>query len=146
VPDLGVGVRGQHGRYQDADAQVRKLKESFGLERVVLVGDRGMISHKAIGELKDIDGMAWITALKSSQIRVLVAAGALQLGLFDERNLFEFSIRRIPTSGSLRAVIRNSQSCERTSARRSSKRPRSNSTRSEIVSHAGLSWAPRRSA
>ena len=50
-----------------------------------------MISHKAIGELKDIDGMAWITALKSSQIRVLVAAGALQLGLFDERNLFEFS-------------------------------------------------------
>jgi hypothetical protein len=35
--------------------QVMKLKESFGLERVVLVGDRGMISHKAIGELKDID-------------------------------------------------------------------------------------------
>jgi len=71
--------------------QVRKLKESFGLERVVLVGDRGMISHKAIGEIKDIDGMAWITALKSTQIRGLVEAGALQLGLFDERNLFEFS-------------------------------------------------------
>ena len=71
--------------------QVSKLKESFGLERVVLVGDRGMISHKAIGELKEIDGMAWITALKSSQIRGLVEAGALQLGLFDERNLFEFS-------------------------------------------------------
>ena len=44
--------------------QVSKLKESFGLERVVLIGDRGMISHKAIGELKDIEGMAWITALK----------------------------------------------------------------------------------
>jgi len=71
--------------------QVTKLKESFGLERVVLVGDRGMISHKAIGELKDIEGMAWITALKSTQIRGLVEAGALQLGLFDERNLFEFS-------------------------------------------------------
>ncbi|HQW10308.1 MAG: IS1634 family transposase [Steroidobacteraceae bacterium] len=71
--------------------QVAKLKESFGVERVVLVGDRGMISHKAIGELKDIDGMAWITALKSTQIRGLVEAGALQLGLFDERNLFEFS-------------------------------------------------------
>jgi hypothetical protein len=71
--------------------QVSKLKESFGLERVVLVGDRGMISHKAIGELKTIEGMAWITALKSSQIRALVEAGALQLGLFDERNLFELT-------------------------------------------------------
>jgi transposase len=76
--------------------QVAKLKESFGLERVVLVGDRGMISHKAIGELKEIDGMAWITALKSSQIRGLVDAGALQLGLFDERNLFEFSDPQYP--------------------------------------------------
>jgi hypothetical protein len=55
-----------------------------------------MISHKAIGELKEIDGMAWITALKSSQIRGLVEAGALQLGLFDERNLFEFSDPKYP--------------------------------------------------
>ena len=76
--------------------QVAKLKESFGLERVVLVGDRGMISHKAIGELKEIDGMAWITALKSGQIRGLVEAGALQLGLFDQRNLFEFSDPKYP--------------------------------------------------
>jgi len=76
--------------------QVRKLKESFGLERVVLVGDRGMISHKAIGELKDIDGLAWITALKSGQIRALLEAGTLQLGLFDERNLFEFSDPKYP--------------------------------------------------
>ncbi len=71
--------------------QVAKLQESFGLERVVLVGDRGMISHKAIGELKAMEGMAWITALKSSQIRALVEAGALQLGLFDDRNLFEIA-------------------------------------------------------
>ena len=76
--------------------QVSKLKESFGLERVVLVGDRGMISHKAIGELKEIEGMAWITALKSSQIRGLVEAGALQLDLFDERNLFELSDPKYP--------------------------------------------------
>ena len=76
--------------------QVTKLKESFGLERVVLVGDRGMISHKAIGEIKEIDGMGWITALKSGQIRGLIEAGALQLGLFDERNLFEFSDPKYP--------------------------------------------------
>jgi hypothetical protein len=50
-----------------------------------------MISHKAIGELRTLDGLAWITALKSSQIRALVQGGELQLGLFDERNLFEFS-------------------------------------------------------
>ena len=76
--------------------QVRKLKESFGLERVVLVGDRGMISHKAIGEIKEVDGMAWITALKSGQIRSLIDAGTLQLGLFDEHNLFEFSDPKYP--------------------------------------------------
>jgi transposase len=71
--------------------QVSQLREGFGLERLVLVGDRGMISHKAIDELRSLDGLAWITALKSSQIRALVQGGTLQLGLFDERNLFEFS-------------------------------------------------------
>jgi hypothetical protein len=76
--------------------QVTKLKECFGLERVVLVGDRGMISHKAIGEIQQIEGMAWITALKSGQIRSLIDAGALQLGLFDEHNLFEFSDPKYP--------------------------------------------------
>jgi transposase len=71
--------------------QVNQLRGDFGLERLVLVGDRGMISHKAIDSLRSLDGLAWITALKSSQIRALVRGGALQLGLFDERNLFEFS-------------------------------------------------------
>jgi transposase len=71
--------------------QVKRLREQFGLERLVLVGDRGMISHKAIDNLRSLEGLAWITALKSSQIHALVQGGALQLGLFDERNLFEFS-------------------------------------------------------
>lgn len=71
--------------------QVKQLREQFGLERLVLVGDRGMISHKAIDTLRSLEGLAWITALKSSQIRALVQGGTLQLGLFDERNLFEFS-------------------------------------------------------
>ncbi len=51
--------------------------KGFGLERLVLVGDRGMISHKAIGELRTLEGMAWITALKSTQIRSLIEAGTL---------------------------------------------------------------------
>ncbi len=71
--------------------QVNQLREQFGLERLVLVGDRGMISHKAIASLRSLDGLAWITALKSAQIRALAQGGTLQLGLFDERNLFEFS-------------------------------------------------------
>ena len=71
--------------------QVKQLREQFGLERLVLVGDRGMISHKAIDSLRALEGLAWITALKSSQIRALVHGGELQLGLFDERNLFEFA-------------------------------------------------------
>jgi hypothetical protein len=71
--------------------QVDQLREQFGLKRLVLVGDRGMISHKAIDTLRSLEGLAWITALKSSQIRALVQGGELQLGLFDERNLFELS-------------------------------------------------------
>ena len=89
---LSVSVyAGNTGDAKTLLPQVTKLRAAFGLERVVLVGDRGMISHQAIGELKTLEGMAWITALKSTQIRSLVEAGALQLGLFDERNLFEFS-------------------------------------------------------
>ena len=71
--------------------QVSQLREQFGLERLVLIGDRGMISHKAIDTLRSLEGLAWITALKSLQIRALVQGGELQLGLFDERNLFEFA-------------------------------------------------------
>ena len=69
--------------------QVTRLREDFGIRSVVLVGDRGMISQKAIEDLKDTDGVRWITALKSGQIRTLVEGGALQLGLFDDRDLFE---------------------------------------------------------
>lgn len=72
--------------------QVARLQHDFGLERFVVVGDRGMISQHGIAELKTLPGVHWITALKSAQIRGLVAAeGGLQLGLFDERNLFEFT-------------------------------------------------------
>jgi hypothetical protein len=71
--------------------EVRKLREHFGLQQLVLVGDRGMISHKAIKELRELDGLAWITALKSTQIRALVEGESLQLGFFDERNLCELT-------------------------------------------------------
>jgi len=82
---------GNTGDAKTLPDQVKRLREDFGLQRLVLVGDRGMISHKAIDSLRSLEGLAWITALKSVQIRALVQGGALQLGLFDERNLLEFA-------------------------------------------------------
>ena len=71
--------------------EVQRLRETFGIERMVMVGDRGMISRKAIDEMREADGIGWITALKSVSIRSLLEHGHLQLGLFDERNLLEFT-------------------------------------------------------
>jgi transposase len=76
--------------------EVKRLREDFGIERFVLVGDRGMISSKAIAELRETDGVGWITALKSVSIRALVEQGHLQLGLFDEVNLVELSSPEYP--------------------------------------------------
>ena len=75
---------------------VQRVRQDFGIEQLVMVGDRGMISSKAIKELRTTDGIGWITALKSASIRALVEQGQLQLGLFDERNLLELSSPEYP--------------------------------------------------
>jgi hypothetical protein len=76
--------------------QIDKLKERFGLSRVVLVGDRGMITSARIrGELKPA-GLDWITALRAPQIRALLDTGAFQLSLFDERDLAEITAPEFP--------------------------------------------------
>ena len=67
--------------------QVKKLKERFALERVVLVGDRGMITEARIEEVLKPAGLDWITTLRAPAIRGLAEAGSLQLSLFDERDL-----------------------------------------------------------
>jgi len=71
--------------------QVEKLRQRFGLERVVLVGDRGMLTPPQIDKLQKYPGFGWITALTSGAIRELVAKGALQLSLLDEKNLAEIT-------------------------------------------------------
>jgi transposase len=71
--------------------EVRRLREQFGVQHMVMVGDRGMVSQKAIDEMRDTDGIGWITALKSVSIRALLEQGQLQMDLFDERNLLELS-------------------------------------------------------
>lgn len=78
-------------------AQVRKLRERFGLKRLVLVGDRGMITNARIrDDLKTAEGIDWITALRAPAIRKLVEQGVLQLGLFDERDLAEITSPEYP--------------------------------------------------
>ena len=71
--------------------ELQRLKKSFGIDTFVMVGDRGMISQKAIDEIRGQDGIDWITALKSGAIRVLIEDKTLQPELFDQRNLFEFT-------------------------------------------------------
>ncbi len=89
-----VAVSVYEGNVSDSQTlmpEVKRLREEFGVEQLVMVGDRGMISNKAIEELRESEGVAWITALKSVSIRALVEQGHLQLDLFDERNLLELS-------------------------------------------------------
>jgi transposase len=87
--------------------QVDKLQGRFALESVIVVGDRGMISQKQIEALTARSGVEWITALKSGAIRKLVDAGAIQMDLFDERNLFELSDEAFP--GERLVACRNPQ-------------------------------------
>jgi len=87
--------------------EVKRLREQFGIERMVMVGDRGMIAQKAIDAMRESDGIGWITALKSASIRLLIEQGQLQLGLFDERSLLEFSSPHYP--GERLVACRNPQ-------------------------------------
>ncbi|MHB8563147.1 MAG: IS1634 family transposase [Acidiferrobacteraceae bacterium] len=71
--------------------EIQRVKQDFGIESFVMVGDRGMISQKAILSIREQGGIDWITALKSVSIRALIEDKTLQPDLFDERNLLEFT-------------------------------------------------------
>jgi transposase len=72
--------------------QVTKLRIRFGLQRVILVGDRGMITSARIREnLQPAPGIEWITALRAPAIKKLASDGVLQLSLFDSRDLAEIT-------------------------------------------------------
>lgn len=76
--------------------QVERLRARFGLVRLVLVGDRGMLTQPQIDTLKGAPGLGWISALTSVAIRKLVTQGALQLSLFDHQHLAEISSPDFP--------------------------------------------------
>jgi hypothetical protein len=86
-------------------SQVTKLKERFGLGHVVLVGDRGMITQARITEDLSKAGVDWITALRAPAIKALRDAGALQMSLFDERDMASITSPDFP--GERLIVCRN---------------------------------------
>lgn len=87
-------------------AQVAKLKERFGIERVAWVGDRGMLTSARIEQVLRPQGMDWVSSLRAPQIAQLAAEhGPFQPSLFDERNLLELSSAHFP--GERLVVCRN---------------------------------------
>jgi len=86
-------------------AQIEKLRRRFGLQTLVLVIDRGMVTKANLEALAAEQGAGWITALKAPQVRKLVKEGSLQLSLFDEHNLAEIASPDYP--GERLVVCRN---------------------------------------
>src|SRR5262249_6089536 len=76
--------------------QVAKLSRQFGLARIVLVGDRGMLTQTQINTLREHPGLGWISALRSEAIRGLLADGHLNRSFFDEVNLAEIASPDFP--------------------------------------------------
>src|SRR5258706_2724837 len=97
-------------------AQIDKLKARFGLSRVVLVGDRGMITQARLDEDVRPAGLDWITALRSSAIRDLLEAGAFQLDLFDQRDMAAITSPDYP--GERLMVCRNPELAARRARKR----------------------------
>ena len=85
--------------------QIEKLRARFGLSKVVLVGDRGMLTEARIREEVKPAGLDWIGALRGPAIRKLVESGAVQLSLFDETDLVEVRTDAYP--GERLMVCRN---------------------------------------
>ena len=81
---------GNTGDPKTVAGQIAKIRERFGIQLVVLVGDRGLLTSARIREdVKPTEGIDWITALRAPSIQQLVESGSLQMGLFDEKDLAE---------------------------------------------------------
>ena len=98
--------------------QADKVRREFGIKQFVLVGDRGMITQKQVDALREIDGIDWIAALRPQAIKKLITSGAIQMGLFDERNLFELIHPDFP--GERLVACRNPELAKRRSWKRES--------------------------
>jgi transposase len=91
--------KGNSGDPKTLMPQVDKAKNEFDIQRLVLVGDRGMITQTQIDQFRardDHEGIDWIGALKSGAIRKLIDSKKIQMSLFDERNIFELTSPEFP--------------------------------------------------
>jgi hypothetical protein len=96
--------------------QVEKVRDRFGIASLIMVGDRGMISNVQIEAMRKMEGVDWITALKSGAIARLADAGHLQPDLFDERNLIGFTSEDYP--GERLMACRNTELAKLRAAKR----------------------------
>lgn len=118
IPVAVSVFKGNSGDPKTLLPQVDKLRKEFRLEQFVLVGDRGMITQTQIEALRDIEGCGWISALRPEAINKLIAGGSIQMGLFDERNLFELTHPDFP--GERLMACRNPELAERRVRKRTS--------------------------
>jgi transposase len=116
IPVAVSVFKGNSGDPKTLLPQVDKMRTEFGIQQFVLVGDRGMITQKQVDALRDIEGCDWISALRPGAINKLVTGGSIQMGLFDERNLFEFTHPDFP--GERLVACRNPELAERRAAKR----------------------------
>src|SRR5580693_6868511 len=87
---------GNTGDPKTLATQVEKLKQRFDLDHVVLVGDRGMVTQARINKDIKAAGLDWITSLRAPAIKALVESGALQLSLFDQRDIASITAPEFP--------------------------------------------------
>ena len=98
--------------------QIAKVRQRFGVQRVVFVGDRGMLTSRRINEeLRDVEGLDWISALRADSIQLLASKGVIQPSLFDQRDLAEVVSPDFP--GERLIVCRNPLLAEERARKRS---------------------------
>ena len=106
IPVAAEVFEGNTGDPSTVPSQVEKVRKRFGLDRIVLVGDRGMLTDARIrDDLRPREGISWISSLRSPAIRRLVEQGAIDRSLFDETDLAE--VRSPDFPGERLVVCRN---------------------------------------
>ncbi len=118
IPVVVSIFKGNTGDPKTLMPQVEKMRDAFGIEQFVMVGDRGMLTQKQVDAVYDIDGVDWIGALRPEAIKKLATSGAIQMGLFDERNLFELKHPDFP--GERLIACRNAELAHRRAIKRES--------------------------
>jgi hypothetical protein len=117
-PPVAIEVfAGNTGDPKTLGAQIEKVRKQFGLRRLVIVGDRGLITSKQIDDtLRDEQVVGWITALRADNIKKLASQGQIQMSLFDEQNLAEITSEDYP--GERLVVCRNPDLADKRKHRR----------------------------